>query len=440
MNMLKKIILLFTVIFTVTACSQGGNATVTPTPTPAKVTLIWWNMFEPQANVQPLIDAYEVLHPNVVIQYAQKGISTGIDGYKNELDVVIRDSDPLNNPDIFTIGNTWAGKYDQFITHAPSGTFAQEDLDDYYPVMKSDFFANGVEAVPINADAIAVIYNKDKLIEAGYTTPNDAWPEFQNQAKAMTKRDASNKIISAGFSAGFPANTEFEFDLVNLLMLQNGVNMTDAAATKATFADDAEITKATNALTFYSKFVSSNATWSADQKKDIAAFLEKKLAMFVAPSWRLIDILNYNKQYNLGLNIGVAPIPQLGDANIHWADYWGQTVSKESRNPAVAWDFIKFMTTKEQQLKLDATVKTNGRPFGIIYPRVSQASLITLKDQPDYNPLLGPYIQSLANAKDWNMADGYAVKKVFETELAKGSDIQTIAGQVTSIMKDKAKP
>jgi ABC-type glycerol-3-phosphate transport system substrate-binding protein len=436
--MWKKLILLFTIVFTVTACSPG-TSTPTPTPTPSKITLIWWNMFEPQANVQPLIDAYEVLHPNVVIQYAQKGISTGVDGYKNELDVVLRDTDPLNNPDIFTIGNTWAGKYDQFITHAPTGTFTQQDTDDYYPVIKTDFFANGVEAVPINADAIAVIYNKDKLIESGYTTPEENdWSGFLTQAQTMTKHDSANRIISAGFSAGFPANTEFMFDLVNLLMIQNGVKMTDTGATKSTFADDSEITKAQNALAFYAKFTTANPTWAADQKKDIAAFLEKKLAMFIAPSWRLIDVLNYNKQYNLGLNVGVVPVPQLGNKSIYWADYWGQTVSKQSRNPAVAWDFLKFITTADQQLLLDTTVKKNGRPFGLIFPRMSQAKLITGNDQ--INPLLGPFIQSLTSAQDWNMADGYAVKKVFDESFTKGTDLKTTAGQVNTIIKNKALP
>src|SRR3990172_7795202 len=217
--MFKKIALVLTIVLMITACNQGGNGTPTPTPTPSKVVLIWWNMFEPKENVQPLIDKYEAEHTNVEIQYEQKGTSTGVTGYKSELDAVITDTEPNNNPDIFTIHNTWAPKYDAFIVKAPASLIPADDLNDFYPIIKQNFASNGVLALPINMDSIAMIYNKDKLVESGYTNLSDDWTQFQEQAKNLTKRDANNRIVSGGFSAGFPDNTEFMFELFNLLML-----------------------------------------------------------------------------------------------------------------------------------------------------------------------------------------------------------------------------
>lgn len=106
----KRIAVALVVIFTIAACT-GGGTTTNPTPTPnqqnqGNVILIWWNMFEPEENVRPLIDAYEALHPNVDIQYDEKGTTDGVAGYKDTLNTVLDDNDKLSTPDIFTIHNT----------------------------------------------------------------------------------------------------------------------------------------------------------------------------------------------------------------------------------------------------------------------------------------------------------------------------------------------
>ncbi|KXK26504.1 MAG: Bacterial extracellular solute-binding protein [candidate division WS6 bacterium OLB20] len=426
---------------TLAACTGGGNQQVNPTPTPGGSTeetiLIWWNLFEPEENVRPLIDAYENLHPNVTIQYDQRGVRNGVEGYRSELDVVLNDNNALSTPDIFTVHNSWMTVYEKYVSPAPSNTFTPADLQDFYPVVTSDFAYNDrLLAIPVYMDALAIIYNKAKLQEALYTFPSDDWLEFSTQAKNLTRRDANNRIISSGFSAVFPNNTEFNFDMFNLLLLQNGVQMTNGAGT-ATFASDAQIGKADEALTFYRSFVGSAGVWTEDQKIDIASFLEKKLAMYAAPSWRLIDVLEYNEEYNLGIDVGVAPVPQLGSINndeeIYWPTYWGQTVSKESSNTAVAWDFLQFITQAEQLKTLDQTVKANGRPIGILYPRISMAGEIT--NDPEANELLGPYMQALANSRNWRIPDGDRVKAAFDQVLLGDQDLNNAQETVTNLYK-----
>lgn len=432
-----KIVTVSLLIFILTACSGGTNTPATPTPTAAQdIILIWWNLFEPVENVQPLIDAFEATHTNVKIQYDQKGKTDGIDGYRTQLNQVLTDGDPLTTPDIFTINNTWAGKYEQYIAKAPTSILSTADMDDFYDVIKADFGSNGVSGIPINMESLAIIYNKDMLTDAGYTVPSQDWSEFQTQAKALTIKNTTGQIVRAGFSANIPANSEFVFDMVNLLLLQNNVQMVDPSG-KATFADASELTKANGALSFYREFTSgTQPTWSANLKVDIAAFLEKKLAMYAAPSWRLIDILNYNKQYNLGLNIGVAPMPQLGESSVYWSNYWAQTVSKDSKNQSLAWEFLKFISQAEQLKIFDRTVKENGRPIGVLYPRKSMATLIT--SDPSANSNLGAYITAIQNSKTWNMVDGYQVELSLKETIYKGQDLVTFQGAVNQIINKKS--
>ena len=426
----KRIVLLILgIVLFLAGCTPGTEGNLTPTPAP-QVVLIWWNLFEPEENVKLLIEAYQNAHPNVTIQYSQKDTTTGIDNYKTELDEALGDNDPLTTPDIFSIHNTWTDKYAQYIATAPASVLTQNDLDDFYQVVKDDFVHNNnIYALPLYLDTMAIIYNKDKLQNAGYTVPAELWSDFKVQAQALTTKNQSNLIDTAGFSANIPENSEFMFDMINLLFLQNGVQMTDVTASRAIFSTQRE---AQDAIDFYQSLTKgTNPTWNKQFKKDIAMFLEKRLAMYAAPSWRLIDILNYNNTFNLGLNVGVAPVPQVAGDSVHWATYWGQTVAKDSIHQDVAWDFIKFITQAEQLRLLNKTVKDNGRPIGIIYPRQSMASEIS------NDPYLGPYTLSAARAKSWNMKDGYAMKKTFLLEFAGDVKAETLESAATNVLQGK---
>ncbi len=426
-----KIIGLFLVsVFALTACkSDDGGGNPTPTPSNESVVLIWWNLFEPVENVQPLIDAYVELHPNVVIQYDEKG-ADGIEGYYDLLNEALGDGDALTTPDIFTVHNSWAGAYQEYIQPAPDGTFSTEQISDLYPVVQTDFVSDQVQGIPLYVDALGVIYNKDKLAQGGYTVPEDDWSNFQTQATRLTLKDAQNQITSAGFSAWYPDSAQFSFELLNLLMLQNGVEML-AEDGASLIADQAE---SQDAVSFYQQFINGNSlTWNDDQLLDTAAFLDKKLAMYVAPSWRVIDIANYNDAYNLGINFDTATVPQLGgNERINWATYWAQTVAKDSSHSAVAWDFLKFITEPEQLRTLGETVQDNGRPIGIIYPWESMASEISDEKY------LSAYVQSMQSARSWRMGDGYRLKLLFDEEFASSNnvDVSSLENYINEVLNE----
>lgn len=424
---IKNVLLITIVLVTLSACSSNDNNNNNNNNNNDNVVLIWWNLFESQENVQPLIDAYEAAHTNVTIQYSQKGLIDGVADYKNELDAVISDADPVNTPDIFTIHNTWTGRYKKFISPAPASVITTNDLTDFYQVYRDDFVSGqNIYGLPLSMDALAVIYNKDQLINAGYSIPSDEWSEFQLQASNLASKNQAGNITTGGFSARIVSNTEFYFELINLLFLQNGVDMLDNEG-NAIFASQSE---ASGALNFYNSFTQgTNKTWDADFKKDIAAFLEKDLAMYAAPSWRLINVLQYNTTYNLNIDVGVAPLPQLGGSEpIYYATYWGQTVSKDSSDTQVAWDFLKFITQAEQQRLFSNTVKQNGRPIGTLFVRQSMASELA------NDPYLNPYIVSLKNAKSWQMGDGYRVKALFDNAFENNLTLEQIQSGVNSIL------
>jgi ABC-type glycerol-3-phosphate transport system substrate-binding protein len=411
-----------------------GNNNPTPTPTAAPtakpVVLIWWDLFNTEKDVKPLIDAYTKDHPNVKIQYIAKEYNADFNKYVKELDEALVDEQ--QTPSIFPIYNTWAGKYESLVTKAPASEINEAYFNDYYPIVKKDFYNKGAIALPQSLDAIAIIYNLDKIQEKGYTEVATNWSEFKTMAQKLTTKTSESKISSAGFSAGFYDNVQFRFDVFNNLMMVSGITMTDVNNKEAIFYNPEQKDDTDTAYKFYKELAST--TWSKDMKKDIAAFLDGKLAMYAAPSWRLIDILNYNKQYNLNLKIGVAPMPQLANRVNYWPAYWGYAVSKTGQNSNEAWKFVKYLNETSSLQLLNKTVKDNGRPIGIIYPRISMNTDLA---QDKY---LGPYVNSLAKADDWYMRDGLKMQSVFNNYLGQPiaqNDLSGLQSGANAVIKNQ---
>jgi len=409
---------------------SGTSVTVTPTQSSGQVTLIWWNLFEPEENVKPLIAAFESEYPNIKIQYTQVGLD-GIENYKTELQNSLTDQDVVTSPDIFPIHNTWMGKFQNLLVPAPSTVISSTDMQDFYAIVSKDFLrSQKVYALPMSLDAIALIYNKTKLREKGYQAPALTWNDLKTQAVDLTVRDQINNITYAGFSAYDPETSEFYFEVMNQLFLQNDVLMVDSTTDLSKIGDN---DNASSAVSYYRNFLEGfDSTWDPKFKKDIAAFLENNLAMYPAPSWRLINVLEYNDYYKLNIDVGVATMPQLtGGGDFYWPTYWGQTVAKDSQYSKEAWQFIEFITQQEQLQLYNDTVKANGRPIGIIFPRISQAEI----NQSD--PYLAPYAASLAKAQNWDMKDGWELKKMFDSLFSSNNaGIDAIQGAINKVRQE----
>jgi len=437
-KLLKNLFFVFFLTLTLSACvNNNDDGTVTPTiDSPNEAIVIWWNLFEPIENVQPLITAFEEANPNIKIQYNQRGIKNGVEGYKQELDIALNDNDPLSTPDIFTIHNSWIYAYSNYINSAPTSIIDETYFEDLYPIIKSDVFRNNrVLGLPFNIDAIALIYNKDLLVSNSYTVPANNWIDLATMARNITKTDANRKITVAGFSGGDNATSEFSTEVLNLVMMQNGTPMTNSTGNQATFADTENINgivpldKSQEALTSYLNI--TNETWDSSLENDTAQFLNKKLAFYPAPSWRLIDILNYNDNYNLNLNIGTSLMPQLEEAGVfHWPTYWIQTVAKDSANSEASWKFLKFITEPNNLEILNNTVIENGRPFGILYPRISMQESVLSSQNGD---LLKPFMNAFSLSKNWNIPNGVEVEKIFSDVLDGKTDLTSAQNQINNL-------
>ncbi|MBU1499847.1 hypothetical protein KKE48_03195, partial [Patescibacteria group bacterium] len=91
------------------------------------------------------------------------------------------------------------------------------------------------------------------------------------------------------------------------------------------------------------------------------------------------------------------PVPQLPGTNISWATYWLEGVSKKSTNADAAWEFVKYLSSREVLTKM-YNIASKTRLFGEPYPRQDMASLL----QAD--PFLGAILSQAISAQSWPLS------------------------------------
>ena len=203
----------------------------TSTPQKENVVLQWWGAFLENDVVQPLLDKYKEENPNVTVEYANRYrnnelYTDEVERYKAELDRVLTAGNQVEIPDIFMVDSNWVGNYEIY-SKASTSYDPKTFSDAFYDSVVTNFTRNNkVLGVPLWIDTFAVVYNKNLLNQNSVQEPPSNWSAFRNLARDLTK--VTNKTVTqAGFAAGTSKNIDFASDLLKILILQNGVSLTD---------------------------------------------------------------------------------------------------------------------------------------------------------------------------------------------------------------------
>lgn len=372
------------------------------------IELVWWTLWEDSEDLQILADAYKAKNPNVTIRIEPQKIESQ---YKSKLTGYLTDDVSGNAPDIARIHNTWVPILSRYLTPLPSSVMSEADYKNvFYDTALQDLKGKDgrIYAIPLMFDGLGLYYNKTLLKTAGYSIPEDNWDDFVTQAKALTQYDSDNKIIVAGAGVGSADNIDSSFDIVCLLMLQEGSTIIDSSG-KTVFSDEEDM-KAAKAIKFYTDFVLRYKVWDRSLPRDITMFSEGRLAFMFAPSWRVYNINDALESVGATLDYDIAPVPQqptVSGEQINWSNYWAEAVSLESKHSDIAWDFLKFISEPDQ-LRSFYTKTSEDREFGEIYPRKD------MEDDLISEKYVGAYIKMVESAQSWRMIDDVKVSDEFK--------------------------
>ncbi len=343
--------------------------------------ITWWGLWEDESLVSSLITEYQEKNPNVKITYVKQSPKD----YRERLTNAFARG---QGPDIFRFHNSWVPMFSKDLDPIPSSVMTASDFSNvFYPIASSDLTtSSGVVGIPLEYDALMLYINEDIFTKAGKTPPT-TWDDLRIIARDLTVKDDQGFISQSGIALGRVENVDHWQEILGLMMLQNGVDL--SSPTDKNTED---------ALKFFSIFSSVDGVWDATLPSSTQAFAGGKLAMYIAPSWRAfeIDLANPNLKYR------TVPVPQLpkdspSEKDITYATYWVEGVWTRSPQKAAAWDFLKFLSEKESLQKLyQSAAKVRG--FGEPYPRVDMGNLLSSHE------ILGPLTTQVDGAQSWYLA------------------------------------
>lgn len=355
------------------------------------VALTVWQVFEDEDAFFEIMNAYRAIHPNVSFNYQTKRAAE----YEEELLHAFARGE---GPDIFGIHNSWIGEYLPLIEPLPAslkipysetrGSIKKETVytlkeeptlslralkNDFVDAVAKDVVrsyrpnANAnpqdrIFGLPLSVDTLALYYNRDLLNAAGIAEPPASWSTFQEQVVKLTRVGQNGQILQSGTALGTGKNVERATDILNLLMLQNGVTLVDDRGVAVFSSETGGGAFAADAVRFYTDFANPLKqvyTWNADQPNSFDAFVNGKTAFFFGYSYHAPLI----KTRSPKLNFAITPAPQIeGGKVVNYANYWAQTVARQTKNRDWAWDFVQFAASKDRVNKyLEATKRPSAR-------------------------------------------------------------------------------
>ncbi|MCD6109271.1 extracellular solute-binding protein [bacterium] len=398
------------------------------------VELTYYKLFDDSDVIEPIIQEYRAIHPNVKINYRQ---FTDSDEY---YDLILNELAEGEGPDIFSVPNTWFVKNYKKVYPAPANMLPPKIFEDTFVSVTTDDLVKQnpdtgeilVYGIPMTVDTLALYYNKDQFDDAlpAQGKPSVTWDGIKEDVFKLTKKDNSfERFEVSGMAMGFANNISRAVDILYLLMLQDGGRIYDQNYAEAIFAqqqgvdsDGSIIKPGPNALKLYTSFadpVNKNYSWNAylsdasSAEKEIATFARGKVSMIIGYSYMYNQILNEIKQLQAkGLStinpdvIRIAMIPQKKDPaqstekRIAYAHYFAETVARTSENPRWAWDFLMFETSKES---LQHYNEKTHKP-------TSRRDLI---EEQKADPIYGVFADQIGIAESFPIYNDKAYEKIF---------------------------
>lgn len=375
---------------------------------PGGSTITWWGLWEDSNVVAPLITAYEAAHPNVKITYVKQSQQD----YRERLTSALARG---TGPDIFTFHNTWVPMFKNDLDNLPAGVMNPADFaKTFYPIMSSDLTSgNGIVGIPLGYDSLILYINDDIFNKAGKTPPT-TWDDLRAVAAQLTVKDDQGVISQSGIALGRTENVDHWPEIIALMMLQNGVDLTTPTGKPAE-----------DAITFFTAFSNQDGVWDATLPPSTQAFAAGKLAMYIGPSWRAFEIAHQNPD----LKFRAVGIPQLPKDNpnqkdITYASYWAQGVWSKSSNKSASWDLLKFLSIQDSLQKLYQN-ESKVRSFGEPYPRVDMANLLVS------HPIVGSLITQAPGAESW-----YLASRTFDGPTGINSQLANYFGDAINAVAD----
>ncbi|MEU5386644.1 MULTISPECIES: ABC transporter substrate-binding protein [Kitasatospora] len=337
------------IVLTASACGggdSGGGSNSSPK------TLTYWASNQGSS----LENDKQVLEPELKKFEQQTGIKVNLEviPWSDLLNRILAATASGQGPDVLNIGNTWSASLQATGALLPFDQAAFDKIGGKDRFLESTIASAGAKgkdpaAVPLYSMAYGLYYNKKLFQAAGIATPPATWEELVADGKKLTSGDKYGLAIEGG---NVSENVHHAFTLG----MQHGTGFYDASG-KPQF----DSPEAVAAVKQYVDFIANdkiaapgNAEYAANQS--VTDFATGKAAMLM---WQSAGANLKSHGMNPD-DYGVVPVPApagaTGDkATTSMVAGINLAVFKNTKNLDGALNFVKFMTSDEEQKTLNGT-------------------------------------------------------------------------------------
>jgi len=350
-----------------------------------------------------IVKAFEEKHPNIKIKIED----TPNKQYWQKLETAANGD---NLPDVFWMNGPRFMQYAANDMLMPLGDLMKQDNYDMnnYPKSLVDLYTYDGQSygIPKDFDTIGVWYNKALFDEKKVEYPNASW-DWNKMIEAAQKLTDPAKG-----QWGIAANFDSQGGYYNTIYQAGGYMISDDK--KSSGYDKPE---AIEGIKFWTDLIHKyKASPTMAQMTDTEAlnmFTSGKVAMLWEGSWNAVDFANNDY---LKDKIGVAALPK-GKQQSVVIHGLGHVMSKNTKHPKEAWEFLKFLGSKEVA---DIHTKT-----GVAIPAFNGTQDAWVKSQPSLD--LQIFIDQLAYSKPypvskytakWSGLESDILKKAWSGELS----------------------
>ncbi|MEM2174464.1 MAG: sugar ABC transporter substrate-binding protein, partial [Candidatus Micrarchaeia archaeon] len=288
-----------------------------------------------------LAGKFHELYPNIVVEVV--GLPwTGM------YDKILTTLQTEAAPDVVDVAVAWNIPYAQLGLLTPLDDYATTlDLSDFYKAtLDTATWKGKLYGIPFRTEVGALGYNKTIFKESGLDPekPPKTWDEAYEYGKKITVPG-----VKYFYSAGLGEKMHAVYEFLPLLW-GNGGDILDAEYKKAVFNSDAGV----EALDFLAKLYKEGLLPrdSISMSRDDMFsnyFLTGKAAAHLMGLYGLPTIKEKNPE--LYKNLGIAPYwkqPKGFEQYIQIGG-WNRVIPIKSKNKEIAWKFVEFLSTPENQ-------------------------------------------------------------------------------------------
>jgi len=282
--------------------------------------------------LQPLIDAYRAMNPDVSIEL----INVPANEYGDKLSIMLSGGDDV---DIISVKDIpgYAGMVNrkQIIPLDSMISADNWDLEQYSGITDDISVDGSLYALPFRSDFWLMYYNKDIFDDAGLPYPDNdmTWDEYAELAKKVSAQSGE------GVDHIYGGHHHTWRSTVQLGTVQDGKNSiisTDYSYMKPMYDRIIDLQQS-QAIMDYASLKVGNIHYSS-------LFYNEQIAMLPMGSWFISTVISKHETGEATMDWGLTKFPHQpgAEAGTTAGTITSLAINKRSKNQEAAWDFIKF--------------------------------------------------------------------------------------------------